>query len=632
MSIFCSDPQLHQTRGSESVLASQSTTDGKSKYSRCIGLSLLIGLLGLVPGCSDSPPITARLTDVERSVGVPPGGGDPGSLSEAGVAAPELRDLNGDKDSRLAGFRARNREQADFEATLGQYDRDQSVQLVQQGGKPELVPTPRPRPDAEVVPTPKGTPDSKTAEKPTGPIDYTTWPTPDVTLVVTGQQHGYIEPCGCTGLDKQKGGVARRLTFMNRLRESGWELFPIDAGNQVRRIGQQAAIKFSWSSEALKRMKYQAVGFGPDDLRLSAIDLVQVAAADSEDDAMYTSANLVIIDPSFMPTQRVVERGGLKIGITTILDPESLDSPVGEDFEIKPPEASAREALKAMNESGADFRVLSFFGSEDKSEEEAKALAVAVPGFDLIIAAGGYGEPTFQPQEIEGSKTKLIVPGNKAMYAGLVALYKDAPMKYARVALTHEFEDAPEMRRLMADYQQQLEDIGLEGLGLRPVRHSSGEQFVGSAVCGECHTSAFDVWEGTPHADTTQSIVKPPRERGDIARHFDPECISCHVTGWNPQRYFPYETGYLSLSTEHLHGSGCENCHGPGSSHSKAEMGDSTVSDEERDRLRASMRLPLEKAREHCMECHDLDNSPDFHEEDAFEDVYWPEIEHYGMD
>ena len=33
---------------------------------------------------------------------------------------------------------------------------------------------------------------------------------------------------------------------------------------------------------------------------------------------------------------------------------------------------------------------------------------------------------------------------------------------------------------------------------------------------------------------------------------------------------------------------------------------------------------------EKCMECHDLDNSPDFHETDAFEDIYWPEVEHYG--
>ena len=83
---------------------------------------------------------------------------------------------------------------------------------------------------------------------------------------------------------------------------------------------------------------------------------------------------------------------------------------------------------------------------------------------------------------------------------------------------------------------------------------------------------------------------------------------------------------------KHLHGNGCENCHGPGSSHAAAEQKDSDVSDADRTRLRESMRLPLEKAREHCMQCHDLDNSPDFHEEDAFDDVYWPEVEHYGKD
>jgi hypothetical protein len=202
------------------------------------------------------------------------------------------------------------------------------------------------------------------------------------------------------------------------------------------------------------------------------------------------------------------------------------------------------------------------------------------------------------------------------------------------VALTHEFEDAPEMRQVMKEYQDQLRDVGLGGLGLLPpIPHGSGQKFVGTAKCAECHTSAFDVWSSTPHAVATDDIVKPPKERGDIARHFDPECISCHVTGWNPQEYYPYESGYLTLEgSKHLHGSGCENCHGPGSEHVAAEVDGAQVSDQRRDELRQAMVLPLEKAREKCMTCHDLDNSPDFHDEDAFEDVYWPEVEHYGLD
>ena len=282
-----------------------------------------------------------------------------------------------------------------------------------------------------------------------------------------------------------------------------------------------------------------------------------------------------------------------------------------------------------MNAAGATFRVLTFFGDE----AAAKKLMAEVPGYDLIVVSGGYGEPTYRPQAIDNSETKLIVTGNKGMYVGLVALYNGSAMKYSRVPLTHDYEDAPEMRQLMADYQKQLEDVELSGLGLSPIPHPSGGEFIGTEACGKCHTIAKEIWDASDHALATEHIVKPPKERGDIARHFDPECISCHVTGWNAQNYYPYQTGYLSLDkSRHLHGNGCENCHGPGKAHAEAEAENSGVAEERRNSLRLAMQLPLEKAKEHCMTCHDLDNSPEFHEEGAFEDDYWPTIEHVGKD
>ena len=36
------------------------------------------------------------------------------------------------------------------------------------------------------------------------------WPTPQAVLVITGELDGYIEPCGCTGKENQKGGLSRR--------------------------------------------------------------------------------------------------------------------------------------------------------------------------------------------------------------------------------------------------------------------------------------------------------------------------------------------------------------------------------------------------------------------------------------
>jgi len=465
------------------------------------------------------------------------------------------------------------------------------------------------------------------AEGDAEPEAYTAWPAPQVTLVVTGNQYGYIEPCGCTGLENQKGGLARRMTFLDQLRASGWQVVPIDAGNQVRRFGRQAEIKFQNTATGLQQMGYQAVGFGPRDLKLGVGELVAVAAADDPQQGLFVSSNVTLIDPALTARLKVIESGGRRIGVTSVLDPAALESPAEGEIEVTPVDVAMAQALADMNAAEADFRVVMYYGEEAAAIEAVRK----VPGYDLLVISGGFGEPTYRPQTIEGSATRWIVTGNKGMYAGLVALYPDQPFRYARVPMTHDFADAPAMRQLMANYQNQLQAIGLSGLGLRPIAHPSGDQFVGSKVCGECHTTAYAIWEGSAHFRATTDIVEPG-ERADVARHFDPECISCHVTGWNPQGYYPYESGYLSLAeSAHLSGNGCENCHGPGAKHAAAEGPDSGVAAAERDLLRLAMRLPLDKAKDRCLECHDIDNSPDFHKEGAFDD-YWAEVEHHGLD
>jgi hypothetical protein len=223
----------------------------------------------------------------------------------------------------------------------------------------------------------------------------------------------------------------------------------------------------------------------------------------------------------------------------------------------------------------------------------------------------------------------MIQVGTKGMYVGVVGVFDDPerPLRYQRVPLDGRFEDSREMLQLLASYQEQLKAAGLEGLGVRPIPYPTSRTFVGSHRCEECHEDDYEIWEHTPHAHALDSLVNPG-ERSEIPRHFDPECISCHVIGWNPQKYFPYESGYLGLNaTPLMHNVGCENCHGPGSAHVAAESGDIDVTDEELERLMEEMRLPLDHAEKKCMECHDLDNSPDFHVEGAFEE-YWEQVEH----
>ena len=463
------------------------------------------------------------------------------------------------------------------------------------------------------------------------------WAKPDVTFFITGRQHGYIEPCGCTGLTNQKGGLARRHTLLQQLIGRGWNVVPVDAGGQVRRFGVQPAIKFQTTYHSLKEMAYRAVGYGPSDLRLSVNDLLQTSLG-SDEETPVICANAALLDRSLTPRFRVVEIGRRKIGITAVLGNKELEAVTSDDVVKEDPLDGLQEALRELLAVNCDMYLL----LAHASMEESIAFAQQFQEFDVVVTAGGASVPAYRPVEIVDSDAIMIETGAKGMHVGILGVHFDATerFQYAKIELDSRFDDSPEMLEVFAAYQTTLKELGLEGLQLmNAVPHPNGQKFVGSQKCGECHTSAFAVWqagiedlaEPGPHALALEHLVHP-EERSAIPRHHDPECLSCHVTGWNPQMYRRYETGYLSLDqSPHLHANGCENCHGPGSRHVEVEQLTPTGDAALINRLREEMRLTLEDAEATCFKCHDVDNSPDFQPEGAFQQ-YWEKIEHYGTD
>ncbi len=453
------------------------------------------------------------------------------------------------------------------------------------------------------------------------------WPKPQAVLFLTGQQHGYLEPCGCTGLDRQKGGIIRRDTLVTQLRDRGWPVVPLDVGNQVRRTGRQAEIQFRVTANAFKTLGYKAVTLGFDDLHLNSSGLVQVAASDDvvKNPGMFISANTSIYDSSFWPTAQVVEVGGRKIGITAYLGAEFQGELSGnKDIAITDAATALQKVVGELKSKGCDYLVLLAHANQYDSEQ----MAAKVPGFDLVVTAGGLGEPRNVLDPIPGSSAMISQVGTKGMFACIVGLFddKENPVRYQRIAISSQFQDSPRMLETFKQYQEQLQSDGFEGLGVKFKTAPKLGEFVGSESCGDCHTTAFDIWKDSKHFHATDSIVTPPNDRGAIPRHFDPECVSCHVTGWDPQKFEPFETGYWSLEkTPKLVGSGCENCHGPGSEHVAAE--NDSQDSELINRLREQMRLPLKMAEAKCVECHDTDNSPEFNFKD-----YWEEVKHIGKD
>ncbi len=450
------------------------------------------------------------------------------------------------------------------------------------------------------------------------------WPKPQAVLVFTGELDGYIEPCGCTGKENQKGGLSRRQNFLRALGAVGWEVVPVDLGGQVKRFGRQTEAKFQSIVDGLRGMHYAAVGFGPGDLRLPAEELVAGVAAIGDEPTPFVSANvgLLGLDANITPRFRVVEAGGLKIGITTILGDAEAAKIRNDDIEVVPAAAALALAAAELTKARCDHQVLLSWAGPD----ETKALAAKYPQFDIVATAGGADEP---PRELPrlASGARLVELGHKGMFAVAIGFFNDAahPVRSQRVPLDARWGEADDMIAILATYQQKLETLGLAGLGLVPIRHPSGRRFAGSQACAECHEEAYEVWEQSGHAKALTTLEEArPRRDGD------PECLSCHVVGWAPQRFEPFEGGFAGADkTPHLAHQGCENCHGPAAAHTAVERGDVRATAAERDRLRAEIKLTLatpegkQKAVNNCLECHDLDNSPTF----DF-DEYWPAVEH----
>ncbi len=451
--------------------------------------------------------------------------------------------------------------------------------------------------------------------------------------MITGRQEGYFEPCGCAGMDKMKGGMDRRDKLLKMLKNDwGWPCVALDLGGLAKGRDHQAEIKFQAMVDALKGMDYSAIGLGVSDLQLSEGDLMAVTASTSgQPPSPFVSANVGLIqwDRSYLQPYRIIEAAGMKIAVTGVL---------GSSFqkEIRNPVilmADAAEKLTSLlpelKEKKPDHMVLLAFASM----EESRALGRKFPDFDVVVTAGDKSAVPKDPETIPNTRTLIVEVGEKTEDAIVLGLYDDPqqPPRYQRVPLDSRFDkkdpgaaaDALSvMQQIMADYQIQLKEVGFEGLGIHPSPHPQQQllgRFVGSEECKTCHGGSFDQWKKTPHAHAFQTLEKLP-----VPRIFDPECISCHVIGWDPQNFFPYQYGYRSMAaTPKLINVGCESCHGPGEAHIAAENG---TDEALKEKLQKAITVTKEEARKklRCQNCHDVDNSTDFNF-----DTYFPKIEHH---
>lgn len=439
----------------------------------------------------------------------------------------------------------------------------------------------------------EGTPTSAAAvpvTKPAQMIPFQTWPAgknPEFVLFLSGEMHGYINPCGCSS--PQYGGLARRFNIIQDLKtKRGWRVVPVDLGDLFEdsiHQGPQAQEKYLTTMHALRSMGYVAVGLGENETVRGLLNNLALYALNWETPSVLT-ANITDKQKNWANTvHNVAYDNPVKpvVGITSIVGPVVAKKMAARDpackFEDTPKVLPA--VLKEMASKKVQFRVLLYQGTV----KEAEALAKAFPQFDVIQCLSKDSEPPATPFRVNGSPTLIITVGHKGRYVGVVGAFasgkpnKPYNLHYELIHVSDTYETPKDKKKekenaalvLLEEYTQKLQQQKF--LDQYPQqKHPVQMQFpkatyVGTEACKKCHETQYKVWAKSKHAHAYETLVK--RADRPSLRQFDGECIVCHTVG------FGQETGFKNLQdTPHLINVGCESCHGPGSIHAKGGPAD----------------------------------------------------------
>ena len=477
------------------------------------------------------------------------------------------------------------------------------------------------------------------------PLDYAKWEKPLVAFVLSGQMHGNYDPCGCSV--PQHGGLTRRYNFVQSLKAKNWNVVGIDLGElaSLKGIRRQEVLKYGMSMKALAAMNYRAIGRGLDEMLLP----LDSALAEIENPKKPFPRPLNISLADALPGKpyhqfnvrqyEIISDAKPKIGVISMMGPDLRD----ELAKLSPHDKFLKnmeelpKALKAFADAGVEIGVVLHheYPNVDKAKfpvgfkrdaqieklRREQALQCAqlcanerkknpkIPPIQLMMLLTTEPlAPSLMDTLDDKLPTKIVVIGHKGKYVGLLGVYpknksKEYQLRYQIVLMSPEWktkegqEASNPVTALLEDYNKSLKAEGMLEKFSRsphfnqlPPMNEKGLKatFVGSERCGDCHDHAYQVWKKDAEKNKlahSKATVTLESEKHPSGRHYDPECMMCHTTG------FKHPGGYYNLLTdlakwpakpaeapaakkvekhnEVLRGVGCESCHGPGSEHVK---------------------------------------------------------------
>ncbi|WP_455218898.1 multiheme c-type cytochrome [Kaarinaea lacus] len=410
-----------------------------------------------------------------------------------------------------------------------------------------------------------------------------------LTVIYSGNLDGELEPCGCSE-EGNLGGIKRRASTIDSIKEQNPDSVVISAGGLIASEGTNDYLKAIYILKAFAVLGYDAIGVQWNDLNYGA----ELA---TKNNLPWVASNWLTDEFAKSRTiNRTINDKKITIRFLTWLDPDS--SPVRQMPGGKA--VTYDDIGKLAKEISAARRKQEFVILTTTLPLEIIKDQLPLESIDILFVRAAY-EIYGEPKKL--GNTLILEPGSRGMRLGKLQLTLGENntikhWKHEVIPMPGSVPDSPRLTAWYDEYNAKVKADYLKRVELRKQRESGESPFLGGEQCKACHPKQHKVWQGSEHAIAFEDLEI-------VKKAFDPECIQCHVVGFNKPG------GFVDINiTSHLINVQCENCHGAGKDHAKSG-GQKPL---------ANKAWPREKM---CAQCHVPKHSPSF---DI--DKYWPKIAH----
>lgn len=395
--------------------------------------------------------------------------------------------------------------------------------------------------------------------------------------------------------------MARRATFFEEVWNEGVSTLILDGGDVFGQRNRNEKIKTAFLCEVMGDLGYDAIGLGERDLNYGLGFLREMIDKYA---LPFTSANVRLAgrEELLLPEYIVVDRGGVRFGIVSVLDPKKRIVSMAdaeEQFEVADPVATLRTLVPRLRQECDTVVLLGHLGdgvTEDVLRE--------VKGIDVAVMGHTYRDAKNERIVDETVLLASAFDGRQIGRADLFIAKEDGKVMAVDVNITQlnaKIADDETMAARVAKYKEDVVAMKEAKRAAFPRNLGSDrENFLGDRACKACHEDAWNAYVSSGHRQAYRTL----RSKG---QGFEPECLVCHTTGYQHKNGYGEKSPYNRLVNVQ-----CEACHGYGTEHARGGTWGA-------------------QAKDSCVGCHDAGkmNCPHQGTSPEFDyAAYWEKIKH----